>query len=192
MEKDFYLMHVNRKDVKDNKMPLLMFYMDRSDLSKSLRFNFVGEGAQDAGILDYGGGKKDFFQTGMKALFEEGTVFTKREGSSMYYLAKGVEEIKFKQAGHFLVLAVLNNVEVQLPVPVALLLKLVSGTWKKGSLSEGHVGLSEGYQPPCWKVPVDLPGGPHADERGGAGLQDDVHCLRRRKRSSPRRRRPRN
>ena len=47
-----------------------------------------------------------------------------------------MEEIKFKQAGHFLGLAVLNNVEVQLPVPVALLSELVSGTWKKGSLKD--------------------------------------------------------
>ena len=31
---------------------------------------------------------------------------------------------------------VLNNVEVQLPVPVALLSELVSGTWKKGSLKD--------------------------------------------------------
>ena len=79
VEKDFNLMHVNRKEVKDNMMPLLMFYMDKADLSKSLRFNFVGEGAHDAGILDYGGGKKDFFQMGIKALFEKGTVFTKSE-----------------------------------------------------------------------------------------------------------------
>ena len=122
--------------------------MDKADLSKSLRFNFVGEGAHDAGILDYGGGKKDFFQTGIKALFEKGTVFTKSEDSNFYYLAKGVEEIKFKQAGHFLGLAVLNNVEVQLPVPVALLSKLVSGTWKKGSLKDRLGSL-------CWKVPGD-------------------------------------
>ena len=63
-------------------------------------------------------------------------MFTKREGMSFYYLAKGVEEIKVKQAGHFLGLAILNNVEVQLPVPVALLSKLVSGTWKRGSLED--------------------------------------------------------
>ena len=43
-------------------------------------------GAYNAGIIDYGGGKTDFFQLGMKALFQAVEVFSKTEGSSFYFL----------------------------------------------------------------------------------------------------------
>ena len=84
--KDFTLIHVRREEVEGNQMPNLLHHMERKEMRKLLRVSFYEEGAYNAAIIDYCGGKTDFFESGMKALFQAGEVFSKTEGSSFYFL----------------------------------------------------------------------------------------------------------
>ena len=124
--KDFWVFEISREQIDQNEAPQILYKVDRNISKKSLRVNFLGEGGT-SGIVDFGAGKRDLFVSGSKALFESNTVFTRQENTDFYWLRKGAQTELVKQAGFFLGMAVLNCVEITLPLPVAFLSKLCHG-----------------------------------------------------------------
>ena len=117
VQKDFFQLNVKRTEVEENMMPMLLYVMDRRDAKKNLRVNFWEEGGP-GGIVDHGAGKREFFTEGTKALFESSSVFVKEASSEYFYFKKGADPFEVKQGGFFIGLAVLNCVEIDLPIPV--------------------------------------------------------------------------